>query len=675
MDKGALEKEKLLKIKHIVNRSKWKKRQQQLLHTVQSPQHSRAEPDPLPNEEILSSNMLWPSPTQGTFVRLDGEAVPQDNCQIQSCLRDLSTFNESMWDESFYNTLFPAESFHQDDAILALNQHLSDAATEVENADMESTSVLSRSPRRASGSAKIVPTAHEAKSRWIYGVSGEDIQLQANGKTPLTFYKQPWRACNHDIHLLRKSTSSNQDDSSSFIQKSSTSGALEHHASWPADSGSSILYGDTEDILFMDYLDHVFYIQYPFYHLSTRQGRGWLFSILRRVKSVYHASLALSEYHHYSTVLRNISIASLRANDRHYGLALREMQLSIAQSNTWSGTPGLIRTVETLTCILQLLFWEVSLLLLLVSSMLIFICQMFGGGRENWQMHLAAAANLVPALVQARKTSITAGSDHIDRQQEESTLDSEDDSAIRFLLGSFISFDIISCASTRSSPFLGLDHKLILERAGIHLENLTGCENWAMVFIFEISLLDKWKKEAERAYKLSIVELTKRGSQIEERLQERLADIENRPKSSIGASSGNSSGILSASVHTEITKIFALSAMTYLHVVISGAYPEVPEITKSVSKTIHAFQSLTDAKLLQNMAWPFCISGCLAFDRKQHTVFRDLVSTAEITQSTVGTCLEALKIMEECWEVRKKCSDNYDWVSVMDKRGQYVLLG
>ena len=132
--------------------------------------------------------------------------------------------------------------------------------------------------------------------------------------------------------------------------------------------------------------------------------------------------------------------------------------------------------------------------------------------------------------------------------------------------------------------------------------------------------------------------------------------------------------MLSTFTCTEITKIFALSAMTYLHVVVSGAHPELPEIMASISKTVAAFQRLTDKKMLRNLVWPFCISGCLARE-EQHGIFRDLISAAEITQSTIGTCLEAFKIMEECWEARKTCSCNYDWVSVMNKRGQYVLLG
>lgn len=38
---------------------------------------------------------------------------------------------------------------------------------------------------------------------------------------------------------------------------------------------------EAEDVLFMHYLDHVFFIQYPFYQGRERSRRGWLFSILR----------------------------------------------------------------------------------------------------------------------------------------------------------------------------------------------------------------------------------------------------------------------------------------------------------------------------------------------------------------------------------------------------------
>ena len=86
-----------------------------------------------------------------------------------------------------------------------------------------------------------------------------------------------------------------------------------------------------------------------------------------------------------------------------------------------------------------------------------------------------------------------------------------------------------------------------------------------------------------------------------------------------------------------------------------------------------AKMALNDREILFYVR-PFCISGCLALD-EQHGIFRSLVSAADITKSTVGTCLEVLKIMEECWEIRKSSPCNFDWVSIMNKRGHYVLLG
>lgn len=52
----------------------------------------------------------------------------------------------------------------------------------------------------------------------------------------------------------------------------------------------------------------------------------------------------------------------------------------------------------------------------------------------------------------------------MNRLQDKEIIHPEDNSAIRFLLSSFIAIDIISCASTRSSHYLDLDHKLLLER-------------------------------------------------------------------------------------------------------------------------------------------------------------------------------------------------------------------
>lgn len=288
-------------------------------------------------------------------------------------------------------------------------------------------------------------------------------------------------------------------------------------------------------------------------------------------------------------------------------------------------------------------------------------------------MHLRAAANLIPAVLHARMALMPTQRDPSSSSapSDKGSLDSEDHKAFNVLIGSFISSDIISCASTGLPPFLNINHALVLESLGIRLESLMGCRTSVMVLIFEVSSLYWWKKKAQETQKLSLRDLAERAAQIEKRLRHEIEDINNTL--STGGLSWNSSGILPAPPPTEISKVFALSAMTYLHVIVSGAYPELPEVIKSVSDTIITFKSLKDPRLLQNMVWPFCVSGCMA-RREEQELFRDLASAAQVTQSTLGTCFEALKIMEECWEARAINSCSIDWVSVMNKRGNYVLL-
>ncbi|KAH8812836.1 fungal-specific transcription factor domain-containing protein, partial [Xylogone sp. PMI_703] len=423
-----------------------------------------------------------------------------------------------------------------------------------------------------------------------------------------------------------------------------------------APGGEPNIFGQEEDVLFMHYLDEVFFIQYPYYHAFNNQGRGWLYSLLRCVKSAYYATLALSEHHRYLTLQSNnraVTTPHPRDNAIYYNLALQAMQLSIGESHNWSGATSLTQSIEALSCILQLLFRE-----------------LLGTNKDNWKMHLNAAAALIPTLVQSHTPLLSpnCGASQSNALTERPTTLPcvETDTAVKFLLGSFISLDVIACASIRSTPFLELDHKSVLETAGIPLADLVGYENWVMVVILEISKLDNWKRESENARRLSMVELVNRGNHIEKRLKEKLAIIEST------VSARELPGKVVGSTSTGITKIFALSATTYLHAVLSGANPELPEIRSSVLKTIVAFQNLTDSKLLQKSAWAFAITGCLAVE-EQYTLFRDIILAADI-KTNIGPISEAIMIMEDCWQMRKTFSGNCDWVSAMMKRGHQTLL-
>jgi hypothetical protein len=356
MDGGVLEREQAHKFKHILAQTKSNRRRERLLC---SPPHLESQGDSqLAREACYSLS----SPTQGTVV-IAVDSVHPDILQICSSETDLLISNESMWSESLFNSILPAElSFNHRDDVSASNQGLF-----IENAEIGNNSASAEPSKRAYAPTSISRDAYIAHARRNNDIHGGGAQFEAD-MAALVNFCQP-TSC-HDSYLSIESTSDVQVGLSAQINSSSTSRTLANHVPLPMVSNQSILCGHNEDdALFMYYLDQVFYVQYPFYHSSYERGWVWFFSILRQAKSTYYAALALSEYYQHSTQhLGHNSMSShhnhLRAKGRHYDLALQEMELNLAQSHTWNGTLGLTRNVETLTCILQLLFCEVHLPLL-----------------------------------------------------------------------------------------------------------------------------------------------------------------------------------------------------------------------------------------------------------------------------------------------------------------------
>jgi hypothetical protein len=157
-----------------------------------------------------------------------------------------------------------------------------------------------------------------------------------------------------DNHLAHKDVNEKPYSTSNETQR-------DNIASYSNPSISSM---NTEDTLFMHYLDQVFYIQYPFYHFQNRQGRGWVLAILRRAKSAYHATLALSERHLLPMTLGKCKIATsflqLRTKNGNYDLAIQELQRMVRDSYTSTGFAAVKQSLEVLMTLLQIFLFEVS---------------------------------------------------------------------------------------------------------------------------------------------------------------------------------------------------------------------------------------------------------------------------------------------------------------------------
>ena len=296
------------------------------------------------------------------------------------------------------------------------------------------------------------------------------------------------------------------------------------------------------------------------------------------------------------------------------------------------------------------------------------------GATGSWEQHLRTASSLVPQILKDCMPPSQKASARSKAQYELESMEiitPEDYTASTVLIGSFMWFDILAGASTGSKHFLGIDYPLLLEGNSVCLGELVGCENWVLALIFRISELRNWKKESASNNILSITDLAKRSAEIEGCLQEKLTNISVDYTAQEGSFPRTTPPFMTSGRIT-ITRIFALSALTYLNVIVSGPIPELPEITESVTKTVAEFAGLGDARLLRSLIWPFCVTGCLASE-EQRSVFRTLILAPDVDTITKGRCMGVFKLMEECWK-RKARSINSDWVSVMDSLGYSVLF-
>lgn len=319
MDNSVLQRDQAYKVKRLVSQTKSKKgRPQQFLPSPKSPLVSTIGMKSSTTKDISS-----PAAVSQNFFdeQLGGFPQLEDDLNYQDSGIGSSTSLDSLW-----NFWPPNDLSIMNDASLDLEAYSSTYPT---NQNQQPPPHL------------VSPMAFESI------ISGRDIQSPIDQSTSSSLKElQDSALQDHRYHSKETAPATNYD----HVNVSS-------HTTSPS--------GDTEDALFMYYLDEVFYIQYPFFHCQKKQGRGWLFAILRRVKSVYHAALALSERQMLSSSSsRNSDIASsliqLRAQNSHYDIASQQVEVMINDSDASKSRGILLHNIEILMSMLQLLFFEVS---------------------------------------------------------------------------------------------------------------------------------------------------------------------------------------------------------------------------------------------------------------------------------------------------------------------------
>lgn len=192
----------------------------------------------------------------------------------------------------------------------------------------------------------------------------------------------------------------------------------------------------------------------------------------------------------------------------------------------------------------------------------------------------------------------------------------EDEISLKFMLSVFIWIDITGSVALGEEPKMA---DAIQRLCGgpdpaILLNKVMGCQNWAMLSISKIACLDAWKRKSQKNGTLSMIELVKRATALETELTTTLDAFTRDRKTPTNFNQLDYLPHLTPlSIHTDyLTKLYASSALTYLHVVVSGPYAELPEIRGNVCKTIEMLKQMPSSQMPRTLWWPILITGSMA---------------------------------------------------------------
>lgn len=199
------------------------------------------------------------------------------------------------------------------------------------------------------------------------------------------------------------------------------------------------------------------------------------------------------------------------------------------------------------------------------------------------------------------------------------------------------------------------------------LRDLLGCEDWVLMTVLEISVLNDWKLQMNTDGTLSMRDLIRRADVIETVLNDGI-------KSAAAAESSLRS--FNERQQHMVTNLYLNAALVFLHVVVSGFYPSVTEIHQSVLQTLRALEYMEEHSPIYFPVWPYCVAGCLA-QEDDYPRFRALVRPHTEGRHPPVLSRWTLEILEECWKTRrsqKESEETCSWATAMNQLNFRLLL-
>ncbi|KAL1739091.1 fungal-specific transcription factor domain-containing protein, partial [Schizophyllum fasciatum] len=225
----------------------------------------------------------------------------------------------------------------------------------------------------------------------------------------------------------------------------------------------------------------------------------------------------------------------------------------------------------------------------------------------------------------------------------------------RFLIKTAMWFDVLASVTTQRPPIFADTFRALFapSESGVsdpdaptpnidpHLSmlDIMGCENNVVWALSETTCLAAWKAEEERAGRLSNKDLVARATAVENVL------AQPRPGPPLGSTFGG------VGYDRQLTAdIFHAAARLYLHTVVSGAHPRVPDISRAVNATIAALQRVqgvpSGAAIVRNTVFASFIAGALADGAQARA---DVQAILELGAGGAGNCRAVIDLLHKIW--------------------------
>lgn len=250
--------------------------------------------------------------------------------------------------------------------------------------------------------------------------------------------------------------------------------------------------------------------------------------------------------------------------------------------------------------------------------------------------HMATAFSSIASL----------SSDHLAATNETSGADS---AAFRFMSSSLRWCDAMASCSLRTAPCLPSESSDMCDDK----------KTWQDVLasgILEIANLDAWKHQAAGRGMLGPVELVKRAATIEAGLSRVSGQFGRRADTHVSA------------------------ALVYLHVVVSGANPRIPDLYNHVYTTIQLLRSLVEKQEsaleaeVRTLMWPICMAGCLA-EGADRAFITSLLNSNGAHKEQTSSLERTRNVLAECWRLADSGEvADPDWTSAMSSLNQELIL-